>query len=166
MTDPAAPRWFSARSLLILAAALALSVAASVLGSSATTPNLPWYDTLAKPAFNPPRLAFPIAWTILYALMAIAAWRVGVLGRGEARRRALIAYGVQYVLNVGWSFAFFGAQSPALGLAVIGALLVAIAWTIVRFRVVDRAAALMLWPYLAWVSFASLLNAAILVLNR
>ncbi|MFD1332226.1 TspO/MBR family protein [Methylopila musalis] len=166
MTDAVAPRWLSPRSLLVLAAALALSVAASVLGSGVTTPNLPWYETLAKPPFNPPKAAFPIAWTILYVLMALALWRAAVLGRGAARGRAILAYGVQYVLNVGWSFAFFGAQSPALGLAVIGALLVAIAWTIVRFRAIDRAAALLLWPYLAWVSFAALLNASILVLNR
>ncbi|WP_271199727.1 TspO/MBR family protein [Methylopila turkensis] len=170
MTDSArlagtGPGRASLPSLLILAAALALSLAASLLGSAATTPNLPWYAGLAKPPFNPPNAAFPIAWTILYPLMAIALWRVATAAAGPDRRRALVAYGAQYILNVAWSFAFFAAQSPALGLAVVGALLLSIAWTIARFRRVDRLAAALLWPYLAWVGFATALNAAILALN-
>ena len=165
MTTASRPAWRSPRSLLILAGALALSFAASQLGSSATVPNLPWYDGLTKPSFNPPKLAFPIAWTILYALMAVSLWRVAVIGEGAARRRALTAYAVQFALNVAWSFAFFGAQNPALGLDVIVALLAAIVWTLLAFRRIDGLASGLLHPYLAWVAFATALNASILFLN-
>lgn len=166
MTIVAAPRWTSARSLLLLGAAFVLCFGAGQLGAAATHPNLaPWYASLNKPWFNPPNLAFPIAWSILFFLMAIALWRVILLGAGEARRLALIAFAVQLVLNVAWSFAFFGANSPALGLVVVTAMLVAIAWTIARFRRIDGAAAALLIPYLAWVAFAAVLNAAVLLLN-
>ncbi|WP_020181123.1 TspO/MBR family protein [Methylopila sp. M107] len=164
--NPASPQLLSARSLAVLVGATALCFAAAALGSLATTPNLsPWYEGLAKPAFNPPNAAFPIAWTILFALMAVSLWRVVMLSEGASRRGALIAFAVQLVLNIGWSFAFFAARSPLLGLIEIGLLLAAIAWTIARFRAIDGLAAALLWPYLAWVGFAAVLNAAILALN-
>lgn len=165
-TAAASPRWISTRSLLVLGAALVLCFGAGQLGAVATYPNLaPWYESLNKPFFNPPNLAFPIAWSIMFALMAIALWRVVMLGQGEERRGALVAFAAQLVLNVGWSFAFFGAQSPAFGLVVVTGMLIAIAWTIVRFRRIDGAAAALLVPYIAWVAFAAVLNAAILILN-
>ncbi|HVI29846.1 TspO/MBR family protein [Hansschlegelia sp.] len=166
---PAAARgsaWLSPRSLLILAAALAVCFAAAGLGSVATTPNIaPWYEGLRKPPFNPPNVAFPIAWTLLFALMALALWRVCVRGSGGALRAALMAFGVQLALNIGWSFAFFTARSPLLGLVDILLLLPAIVWTIARFRRIDGPAAALLYPYLAWVSFAAVLNGSILYLN-
>ncbi|MGA0533739.1 TspO/MBR family protein [Hansschlegelia sp. KR7-227] len=168
MTPPAIPRrpWFSPRSLAILAGALILCFGAARLGAIATFPNLePWYRGLEKPWFTPPDVAFPVAWTILFALMAVAVWRVALLSDGATRRGALGAFAVQLALNVGWSFAFFAAQSPLLGLIEIAALLAAIVWTIARFRPIDGVAAALLCPYLAWVAFAAALNAAILVLN-
>ncbi|GLK66500.1 TspO/MBR family protein [Hansschlegelia plantiphila] len=158
--------WLSLRSLLVLLCALAVCFGAAQLGAAATYPNLaPWYEGLAKPPFNPPNAAFPIAWSILFALMAVSLWRVVILGEGTARRRALIAFAVQLAFNIGWSFAFFAARSPLLGLIEIGPFLAAIAWTIGRFRPIDGIAAALLYPYLAWVTFAALLNASILVLN-
>lgn len=168
MTTLAAPRrpWLSPKSLGVLALALAVCFGAGQLGAVATYPNLaPWYEGLAKPWFNPPNLAFPIAWSILFALMAVALWRVVMLSEEASRRRALIAFAVQLAFNVGWSFAFFGAQSPLLGLIEIAPFFVSILWTIRTFRPIDGVAAALLYPYAAWVAFAAVLNAAILYLN-
>ena len=155
-------------SILALIASVAIALGAGWLGSLATTPNIPtWYAGLTKPAFNPPNEVFPVVWTALYILMAVAAWLVwrAAAEPATARRNALIAYAVQLPLNVAWSFAFFGAQSPLAGMAVIVPLVLAIVWTIVAFGRVSRLAAWLLVPYLAWVSFATILNLAILVLN-
>lgn len=168
MPTPSAPRpsWLSPRSLGVLALSVAACFAAAQLGSLATVPNLaPWYAGLAKPWFTPPNAAFPIAWTILFALMAVSVWRAAMLSRGPERTFALGAFALQLALNVGWSFAFFAARSPLLGLVAIALLLPAILWTIVRFRPIDGLAAALLWPYAAWVAFAAALNAAILHLN-
>jgi translocator protein len=168
MTTSAAPRplWLSLRSLLILGGALALCFGAGQLGALATGPNLaPWYASLEKPWFNPPNLAFPVAWSILYALMAVALWRIVMLSDGPARRGAVLAFMVQLALNVLWSFLFFGARSPLLGLIEIVPFFVAIVWTVARFRPIDGLAAALLYPYVAWVAFAGVLNAAILHLN-
>ena len=143
-------------------------VAASLLGSAATVPQIAgWYVGLAKPPFNPPNWIFAPVWTALYALMALAVFRILRVPVGApGRRRALLVYHLQLLLNIGWSFAFFGANSPLAGLVVIVPLLAAIAATIAAFRPLDRLAANLLWPYLAWVSFATLLNASIWWLNR
>jgi tryptophan-rich sensory protein len=157
------------RSLLLLALlAVAPVVVTSVLGSLATGPNIPiWYASIAKPWFTPPNWVFPVAWTALFALMAYAFFRVlrgdpAAPGRGRAIRLFL----VQLVFNAAWSYAFFGAQSPLAGLFVVAALWLAIAATIAAFLPLDRLAALLLAPYLAWVSFAALLNATIWAMNR
>lgn len=142
-------------------------VAASVLGSLVTTPRIPtWYADLAKPGFTPPNGVFAPVWTTLFAMMAYAAWRILSRPRGEpGRGPALIAFYAQLVLNVLWSFAFFGARSPALGLLVIAGLLVGIVATIRLFWPLDRLAAWLLVPYLAWVAYATALNVAIWRLN-
>ncbi len=155
------------RSLAYALLSLALVVAASLLGQLATYPAIPtWYAGLTKPFFTPPNAAFPIAWTILYLLMAYAFWRVLRLPAGTAGRKAAIAaYLVQLALNAGWSFAFFGARLPWLGMVVIVALLAAIVVCWRRFRALDRPAALCLVPYFLWVLYASALNFGIAVLN-
>jgi len=141
-------------------------VLAAALGSAATLPAIPsWYAGLIKPAFTPPNGVFSPVWTILYAAMAYAAWRILSLDAGPARRQALIAFFVQLVLNTAWSWAFFGARSPLAGLVVIVALLAAIATTIRLFWRLDRLAAWLLVPYAAWVAYATALNAAIWQLN-
>jgi len=108
---------------------------------------------------------FGPVWTLLYAMMAVALWRV--LGRAEGSERWQLAaiYGVQLVLNAAWSVVFFGLHSPLGGLVVIVALAGAIIATIAAFGRIDRLAAGLLVPYLLWVGFASLLNLAILILN-
>ncbi|MFP4519875.1 MAG: TspO/MBR family protein [Oceanicaulis sp.] len=114
-----------------------------------------WYKSLDKPAWTPPDWLFPVAWGLLYVLMAYAAWRVwDVAGLGLA----IGVWGVQLVLNAGWSAVFFGMKSPGLALAELVALWVAVAATIGLFAPIDTLAALLLTPYLVWVSFAAVLN--------
>lgn len=143
-------------------------VAASLLGSAATVPQIAgWYAGLAKPPFNPPNWIFAPVWTALYALMGLAAFRILRIPVGTpGRRRALLVYHLQLLINIGWSFAFFDANSPLAGLIVILPLLVLILATIAASRPLDRLAANLLWPYFAWVGFATLLNASIWWLNR
>lgn len=141
-------------------------LAALVAGGALTRPNLDWYATLAKPGFTPPNGAFPVAWTILYALSAVAAWIVWhTPGKDENHRLAIIWFFIQLVVGVLWSVAFFWLHSPALGLGVIMAFLIAIVITIVVFDRTSRVAALLLMPLLLWVCFAAGLNFAIWFLN-
>jgi translocator protein len=149
-----------------LAFFIGICAVAAFLGSLATTPNIPtWYATLNKPSFTPPNAVFPVAWTLLYALMAAAAWLVWRTGPSPERTRAITAFLVQLALNVGWSWAFFGAHSPLLGLAVIVPLFLAILWTTLLFQRLSGWAAALMLPYLAWVGFASALNFAVFRLN-
>jgi tryptophan-rich sensory protein len=157
----------SPRTLRHIAYSVVPVIACSLAGNAATQPAIPgWYAGLAKPWFNPPNWAFPVAWTLLFALMAYALFRVlqtpeGTPGRG----RAIAAWFIQLALNCAWSFAFFGARSPLLGLVAIAPLLAMILVTIWRFAAVDRLASRLLWPYAAWVSFAAVLNVALWRLN-
>ncbi|MFC6731345.1 TspO/MBR family protein [Haladaptatus sp. GCM10025893] len=155
------------RPIATLAAAILLSELVGALGTVFTGPQInTWYTTLAKPAFNPPNWVFGPVWTTLFALMGAAAWLVWRRGFDQtAVRVALSAFALQFALNVGWSAAFFGLESPQLGLVVIIALWVAIVATIALFDRVDRRAALLLVPYLAWVTFAAVLNYHIWRLN-
>ncbi|MCB1486566.1 MAG: tryptophan-rich sensory protein [Bauldia sp.] len=151
---------------IALAVFLVLCYGAGFLGQLATTPNIPtWYAALEKPSFNPPDAVFPIVWGILYAVMAIAAWLIWRSPPSRARTIALTLFAVQLFFNVAWSWIFFGVQNPPLGFVVIVVLVVAIAATVIAFGKVVREAALMLLPYLAWVVFATVLNAAIVALN-
>jgi len=125
-----------------------------------------WYASLNKPSWNPPSWVFGPVWTLLYLLMAVAAWLVWRRGGWSARRAALTLYLVQLGLTAAWSPAFFGVQNPARALAVILALLTAIVATLLAFRPVSRTAALLLVPYLLWVNFATVLNLTLWYLNR
>jgi tryptophan-rich sensory protein len=141
---------------------------ASSIGSFATVRAIPrWYAGLAKPSFNPPEWLFGPAWTVLYVLMAVAAWLVWKHGLGPAGvKLALAVFLVQLVLNALWSILFFGLRSPLAGLVEIIFLWLAILATIILFFRVSVPAGVLLLPYIAWISFAALLNAAILRLNR
>jgi translocator protein len=158
---------FDARFLRNLALAILPVLLCSWVGGAATQAQIPtWYAGLVKPWFNPPNWIFPIAWTALFALMAWAVFRVLQTPEQTAGRRAAItAYFIQLALNCGWSFAFFAARSPLLGLVVIIPFLGMILVTIWRFGAVDKLAARLLWPYAAWVTFATVLNIAIWRLN-
>jgi tryptophan-rich sensory protein len=150
-----------------LAAAVLACIIIGSLGSVVTvTGPGSWYESLAKPWFTPPGWVFAPVWITLFTLMGIAmylAWQSGT-GRREVRV-ALALFGIQFVLNVLWSFLFFGLRSPFLGLLDILVLWVLIAATIAAFYRVKKAAAYLLLPYIAWVTLASLLNYAIWALN-
>ena len=154
------------RNLGLFILAIANVAVASIAGQLATFPNLvPWYEGLTKPAFNPPNWIFGPVWTALYALMAYALWRILKLPASPARNRAALLFFAQLVLNAAWSWMFFAAHNPLLGLANIFPQLVVIVATIVAFRGLDRIAGLCLYPLAAWVAFASLLNFEIWRLN-
>ena len=162
MSATAQPR----RSIAVPLIAVAACAAALIVGGALTRPNLDWYATLAKPGFAPPNGAFPIAWTILYTLTAISAWLAWrASGKEEDRKLAMIWFFAQLAIGVLWSVAFFVMHSPALGLGVVMAFLLAIAITIVYFDRLSRLASVLLFPLLLWVCFATGLNTAILLLN-
>jgi benzodiazapine receptor len=152
------------RRWLVLVFWLAIVAAVAFVGSFVTLPKIPnWYAGLAKPWFTPPNAVFGPAWTILYVMMAVAAWRVGT---GSAMRtRAIALFVVQLAFNSIWSPVFFGFEAPRIGVAVIVALLVSLAATLVAFWRIDRLAGLLLAPYFVWICYATALNAAIVVLN-
>jgi tryptophan-rich sensory protein len=157
----------SARGLMTLVPAILPSMIASLGGSIFTAPAIGgWYRGLAKPFFTPPDVAFPLVWTLLYALMAVAFWRI-LRAKPQAgpKGRAIALFLAQMALNLAWSYAFFGLRSPVSGLLVIILLIGALIVTIRAFRAIDRAAAYALYPYLAWISFAAVLNAAIVAMN-
>ena len=147
--------------------AIAPVLAAGGIGSLATTPAIPtWYAGLAKPFFTPPNWVFGPAWTVFYILMAYAFWRVLTLERpGADKRPAIAAFLVQAFFNGLWSVVFFGLRSPGGGLLAIAALWLSIAATIFAFARLDRIAAWLLVPYLAWVTFAAALNIGVYRLN-
>ena len=137
--------------------------ATSVLGQLATYPNLaPWYAGLVKPSFSPPNWIFGPVWTTLYVLMAFAVWRILRLPQASAARRlALTLFFIQLTLNAAWSWMFFGANSPLLGVVNIVPQFLIILATVVAFHRLDRLAAWLLMPLAAWVGFASVLNITI-----
>jgi benzodiazapine receptor len=141
--------------------------AASAIGQLATYPNLaPWYAGLIKPSFNPPNWVFAPVWTVLYVLMAFAVWRILRLQEASGTRRlALTLFFIQLALNAGWSWMFFGANNPLLGLINIVPQFLVILSTVITFYKLDRMAARCLIPLVAWVAFASILNVAIWQLN-
>ena len=148
--------------------AIAIVAATSILGQIATYPNLvPWYAGLAKPDFNPPNWIFAPVWTTLYALMAFALWRILRVQKspGTYRHYAIGLFLLLLALNAAWSWMFFWAHSPLLGLINIVPQFVVILATIISFARLDGLAAICLLPLAAWVAYATALNAAIWLLN-
>ncbi|WP_028133708.1 TspO/MBR family protein [Bradyrhizobium japonicum] len=128
----------------------------------ATNPPGEWYAGLAKPGFVPPNWAFPVAWTILYTLIAIAGWRTF---RRDPRGKAMLAWAAQMALNFAWSPVMFTMHQIGAALVILIALLGAIVTYIGLELSRDRLAAALFVPYAAWVAFAGVLNAAIWRLN-
>lgn len=126
-----------------------------------------WYPTLAKPFFNPPNWIFGPVWTLLYIMMGIAAGFVWTKGSDEqTTKKALGFFAIQLGLNALWSYLFFGLHNPFLALIEIILLWLMILETYYLFKKIVKTAGLLLLPYLAWVSFATILNASIWWLNR
>lgn len=124
-----------------------------------------WYDTLAKPSFNPPNSVFGPVWTALYILMGISLFMIVREPGGNRRSNALLIFGVQLFLNFWWSIFFFHFKRLDISLAEICMLWGSILWMIIVFRRLKPAAAWLQVPYLCWVTFASVLNYSIWQLN-
>ena len=149
-----------------LAFFLVLCLAVSGLGGAVTATSVDaWYQTLNKPAFNPPDWVFAPVWTTLYVLMALAGWRVWRTPPTPARRSALLLFAVQLVLNLAWSLVFFGLQKIGMALLEIGALFAAIIANCLVFWRLDRLAGALFVPYVLWVGYAAVLNLALWLLN-
>ena len=146
-------------SLLGLAGFVLLVVA--VASTGAVFEPGAWYESLLKPAWTPPNWLFPVAWSILYLMIAVSGWLVwreaGLMGAGPA----MILYLLQLLLNAAWSWLFFGLHRMDLAMIDIVALWVAIAATVIVFYGIRPLAGILLLPYLAWVGYAAALNFAV-----
>lgn len=156
----------SGRSWKALGGWIALSFVPAAIGAPFPAPA--WYRQLRKPSWSPPSWLFGPVWTLLYALMGVAAWLVAGGSRAQRAGRgpALAAFGAQLALNAAWTPIFFGLRRPGLALAEIVTTLAAVAVTVALFLRQRALAGLLLLPYLAWTAFATLLNAEIWRRNR
>lgn len=145
--------------------ALFILICLAVGGSGAAFPPGEWYRQLAKPPFNPPAWIFGPVWTLLYILMGVSAWLVWRRPGLPAAQYPLLLFTVQLILNGAWSWIFFGFHRTGLALIDILLLWAAIAATLLSFWRIRRTAAVLLIPYLLWVTFAVYLNASLWRLN-
>jgi len=149
---------------LKLIASIAMALGAGFLGSVATTPAIDsWYANLQKPFFNPPNWLFAPVWTTLYIFIAIAFYLIWT--SNKKIKKPAILYFIQLALNTLWSILFFGLKIPSIALLEVIILWIFIYLTIKSFYKLNKTAAYLLLPYLAWVSFATLLNYFIVLLN-
>lgn len=155
------------KSLGRLVLCLLLCLGIGLLESAVTRPEIAtWYAALAKPSWTPPPFVFPIAWTILYVLMAVSLWRLWDRAAPSAARRSAITWFlIQLALNAAWSPVFFGWHATRAALVVIVALFFAIVMTIIAASRADRPASWLLAPYLAWIAYATTLNAGVVAMN-
>jgi tryptophan-rich sensory protein len=144
---------------------LACFAVAAAAGAVTAESVASWYPTLNKPPFTPPDWVFAPVWTVLYAAMAVAGWRVWRKVGFAGGRNALSLFAIQLLLNGAWSFLFFGAHRIGAALVEIVVLLLVIAATTLAFRRIDRIAGLLFVPYLLWVGYATALNAGIWLAN-
>ncbi len=144
------------RSLPLLAGWIALVAVAAALGALASRDAAVFYAQLARPAWAPPAWVFGPVWTTLYVLMAVAAWRVTRAPGGH--RAAVTLFVAQLAVNALWSWLFFAWHRGAASFADIVLLDALVLATVRLFRRIDRIAALLLLPYLAWILFATALN--------
>lgn len=152
--------------ILILIICIGIPLLVGGVSGYLTAQSIPtWYATLNKPWFNPPNWIFGPVWTILYILMGFASYVVYISSQNKYRNSALLLYVIQLSLNFFWSMLFFYFQSPGLALIEIIVLWIFINLTIIYFSKVNKKAAYLLLPYVVWVSFATILNLYIYLLN-
>ncbi len=156
--------WFKNAGIFI--GCLVLCQAAGALGTIATIPNIPtWYAALNKPSFQPPNWLFGPVWTLLYTLMAVSLFLIIKVPFSSQRSKALGLFAVQLVLNTIWSFLFFQFHMLGVSLVEILLLLASMISFCIAAWPLSRPAAYCFLPYIAWVSFASVLNGYVLYLN-
>jgi len=147
---------------------IGICLVAGGLGTIFTISSIPtWYATLNKPFFSPPNYLFGPVWTILYILMGVSLaliWQKGIKKRTV--RDAMFLFGIQLLLNALWSPVFFGVRNLFLALIIIVLMWIFILKTILAFAKIDKTASYLLYPYIAWVSFATILNFSVWFLNR
>jgi tryptophan-rich sensory protein len=136
-----------------------------ISGFATATSITDWYVTLNKPSFNPPNYLFAPVWTCLYSLMGISLFLVWKSPKGRDRNNALLIFALQITLNFAWSFLFFKFNLLGVALVEIVLLWTSILMMIIFFSRVSKLAAFIQVPYLLWVSFATILNTAIWILN-
>ncbi len=146
---------------------IGLCLGAGILGSFFTVSSLPtWYQSLNKPFFSPPNWIFGPVWTILYIMMGVSLYLVTSEKKKMIRQKAIQIFAVQLILNISWSIIFFGLRNPVLAFVNILFLWIAIFLTIKSFNKINKLAGNLLIPYLLWVSFATILNLSIVILNH
>lgn len=147
--------------------AIGISLAAGAVGSIFTYESIQtWYTTLNKPFFNPPNWVFGPVWTVLYVLMGISLYIIwNEKSTSSSKKTGIVFFFIQLVLNTIWSILFFGLQAPGIAFVEILILLFSIVYTSVYFSRISKIAAVLLVPYMLWVTFASILNFAIFILN-
>ena len=163
MAEATADRDWRKIALVTVPAIVLLGTASGWLSNSGYENG--WFSSLLKPPFMPPAWSFPVAWTILYALMAVAVAMVLAALPSSERRLALILFWVQLALNYAWSPIFFAAHDIELGEIVILVMLVVALAAASLFRRIRTAAGLLMLPYLLWLCFAYALNSSIDALN-
>ena len=153
------------RILSVVVTCLVIGYFSGIITRSAITD---WYPTLVKPSFNPPNWIFAPVWSLLYVMMGVAAGLVWnrLEFEKEAVKKALIFFAIQLGLNALWSYLFFGLHNPMLAGLEIIVLWLMIYETYVQFGKINKIAGYLFLPYLAWVSFAAVLNASIWWLNK
>lgn len=145
---------------------LAVVFVVALVGGQATASSVgSWYAELSKPTWNPPAWIFGPVWSLLYAMMAVVAWRLWRRRASPPHRTALRWWWAQLIANALWSPLFFGLRAPGLALLDIVVLLALLIVVGIRLWHLDRLAGLLWLPYLAWVSFATLLNFTLWRLN-
>lgn len=144
---------------------LALTTIAAAIGAFASVNAREFYEQLARPAWAPPAWLFGPVWTLLYALMALSAWLVWRAHGFAGARKALVLFIVQLAANALWSWLFFVWRRGDLAFAEVLVLWALIVATVVSFQRLDRIAAYLLYPYLAWTTFACALTLAVWRLN-
>jgi len=156
----------SKKYLFSLLISILVVFSAGFIGSLFTTPNIStWYAFINKPSFSPPNWLFAPAWTLLYILMAISAFLIWQERDNLKTKQALTFYGIQLILNTLWSIIFFGMHNPGLASLEIIILWLFILITLIKFYKINKTAGLLFIPYLLWVSFASILNLFVWMIN-
>lgn len=152
--------------ILKLITSLAISFSAALVGTMATTPNIPtWYATIEKPFFNPPNWIFGPVWTILYVLIGISLYLLWTHETNKSKTHVYLIFIGQIWLNALWSLVFFGLHQVWFAFGIIVLLLTGIIALMRAYWPFSRVAAYLLIPYLLWVLFASALNLSIALLN-
>ncbi len=164
--EPAVASPAKGQQLAMLLFFLGICFGTAAVGAALTAvPVRDWYQTLRKPAWTPPDWVFGPVWTLLYLMMALAAWLVWRRTGWSRGRTALGLFAVQLSLNAVWSPLFFRLQNPGIAFVDIILLWAAIAATLWSFRRISALAASLFFPYLMWVSYATALNWAIWRMN-